>query len=250
MLRPPQFKLILSSTMKRLIKSALTRLGYDLSGLESRNGVSVGMNAGYLSRLGNPRTVFDVGVGFGTNALYDAFPFAKIVLVEPLKDYEPTIRATSDKYDCLVYYAAASDRSGTGTIHVDPQALELTTFGKHTSITSRGRPMEPRQIQLTTLDTILAEHPELEPPFFLKIDTEGHELGVLKGATNVLRNTETVLAEVSIAPRFVGGYRFEDMIAYMCKLGFSLTAIVNVAHDPSEPQSRFADLAFQRSTSQ
>ena len=233
------------SGMRRLVKSALRGLGYEIRRREP-DVPQVGMVAPYLSRLGHPRTVFDVGVGFGTYELYAAFPNAKFVLVEPLKDYAPTIAAISSRYDCLVCYAAAGDQSGTATIHVDPLALELTTFGKHTAITSRGRPMEPRQILLTTLDAILAEHPELESPFLLKIDTEGHELTVLRGARKCLERTETILAEVSIAPRFEGGYRFEDMIEFMRDSGFELTSIVNVVHPPSELRPRFADLAFQR----
>jgi FkbM family methyltransferase len=231
--------------MKSLVKAALWQLGYEIH-RRKIDAPQVGMVASYLSRFGNPRTVFDVGVGFGTHELYAAFPASKFVLVEPLKDYEPTIAEICSKYDCFVEYAAAGERSGTGTIYVDPLALELTTFGEHTSITSRGRSMEPRQIRITTLDTIVAEHPELRPPFFLKIDTEGHELAVLRGATNLLAQTETVLAEVSIAPRFEGGYRFEDMIEFMQDAGFELMSIVNIGHATNELRPRFADLAFQR----
>lgn len=231
--------------MKRLVKAALGRLGYELRRRDALAS-EVGMNAAYLSRLGHPETVFDVGVGFGTHELYAAFPKAKFVLIEPLRDYEPTIAEIAAKYDCLVYYAAAGEEIGTGTIHVDPLGLELTTFGTHTEITSRSRPMESRQIRLTTLDTVLAEHPELKAPFLLKIDTEGHELAVLKGARVILAQTETVLVEVSIAPRFEGGYRFEDMIEFMRDRGFELTSIVNVAHARNELRPRFADLAFQR----
>jgi len=89
------------------------------------------MVASYLSRLGHPNTVFDVGVGFGTYELYRAFPKAKFVLIEPLKDYEPAITDIAAKYDSLVVYAAAGDRVGAATIRVDPANLELTTFGTH-----------------------------------------------------------------------------------------------------------------------
>jgi hypothetical protein len=57
-----------------------------------------------------------------------------------------------------------------------------------------------------------------------------------------------VLAEVSIAPRFEGGYRFEDMILFMRENGFELMSIVNVAQAPNEVQPRFADVAFRRVT--
>jgi FkbM family methyltransferase len=204
------------------------------------------MVASYLSQLGHPKTVFDVGVGFGTHEMYKAFPNAKFVLIEPLNDYEPAIANIMAEYDCLAIYAAAGSRIGAATIRVDPADLQLTTFGTHTPLISRGRRMEERAIQTTTLDAVLAEHPELSSPFLLKIDTEGHELEVLRGARKVLEKTETVLTEVSIAPRFEGGYRFEDLILFMWESGFELMAIVNVAHVSGEIQPRFADLAFRR----
>src|SRR3989442_12701698 len=39
-----------------------------------------------------PATVIDVGAAYGTPALYAAFPDAYHVMIEPLADYEPSLR--------------------------------------------------------------------------------------------------------------------------------------------------------------
>lgn len=44
------------------------------------------------------------------------------------------------------------------------------------------------------------------PPFGLKVDTGGADPDVVEGAHEFLRETEFVIAEVSIAERFEGGY--------------------------------------------
>lgn len=204
------------------------------------------MVAAYLARLGNPRTVFDVGVGFGSYELYKAFPSARFVLVEPIEDFEPTIQDIKAKYDCVVCRKAASDFVGSSLIRVDPQALELTSFAKRTALASTGQPIEMREIKVTTIDSIVSQCPDLEAPFFLKVDTEGHELAALRGAKRTLERTETVLVKASIAPQFEDGYRFEDMIILMRERDFELTAIINISHASGEVRARFADLAFQR----
>jgi hypothetical protein len=47
----------------------------------------------------------------------------------------------------------------------------------------------------------------------LKIDAEGSQLEVIRGATETLSQTSFIIAEVSVSPRFPGSYRFAEFLA-------------------------------------
>ena len=99
---------------------------------------------------------------------------------------------------------------------------------------------------MTTLDQILRDNPDLEAPFLLKIDTEGHELDVVEGAGELLQRTEVVIAEVSVAERFEVGYRFEEFVAAMSARGFRVFDFLRIPYVKGEPGTRFADVVFRK----
>ena len=86
----------------------------------------------------------------------------------------------------------------------------------------------------------------MQEPILLKIDTEGHELKVLRGAQSVLRATEVVIAEVSMAKRFEEGYEFEDIILFMKESGFYLLTFLDITHPSGGLRPRFADVVYKR----
>ena len=81
---------------------------------------------------------------------------------------------------------------------------------------------------MKTLDTLMEEY-GFEPPFGLKIDTEGFEDQVIRGATNFLRRTEFVIAEVSVAERFVDSYTFAEFTELMDENDFFLWDVLGVS---------------------
>ena len=74
----------------------------------------------------------------------------------------------------------------------------------------------------------------------IKIDVEGYEIEVLKGATETLKKTEFVLAEVRHNyESFKGVYSLKDFIYEMQKNNFILTMILTA-------KPFIADLCFQQ----
>lgn len=231
--------------MKRQIRSLVRQLGYDITRWQP-DPKTHGFNSWYLSTICRPRTVFDVGVGRGTHPLYEAFPEARFILVEPLRDYEPVIDQIRSKYDCRVYYNAVGSRPGQIEFNVDMNDPEKSSFEVRSQLTSRGHTYEKRVVEVTTLDAILQDNPDLEQPILVKIDTEGHEIAALRGAAELLSRAEMVIAEVSVARRFEGGYCFEDMIAFMKEQGYQMADILNIAHADGEVEPRHMDILFRR----
>ena len=234
---------MIESLIERLCAPLLRRLGYELRRRRTRE---IGFHADYLRQLCTPSTVIDVGVGEGTNALYRAWPDAQLVLVEPLPQFRAAMARIAARHRCRLVHKAVGAEPGTLTLNVDPLNPQMSSFHARTELTRTGNPIEPLSVDVTTLDAIAGDGPPLSAPILLKIDTEGHELEVLRGATELLPRVDWVIAEVSIAPRFAGGYAFEDLLGFLRGQGFGLFAILS-SFQGGELGQRFADCLFKRS---
>jgi FkbM family methyltransferase len=197
-------------------------------------------SAHYLQRFHfAAQTVFDVGVGRGTPPLYRLFAGRKLVLIDPLPETEAQVR---DRFPDLAFEffpVALGAAEGTATLNLTRNAAKVG-IPERTALTAEdiaGR----RPVKVTTLDRIVAEtaYPE---PFGLKLDTEGCELDILRGAERALGKTEFVIAELSIRTRFVGGYRFSDAVGFLGDRGFELIDILNF----QSGIARFYDCLFLR----
>ena len=186
----------------------------------------------------SPRTVVDVGAGRGTVHLYEAFPEAYHVLVEPLTEYESDLRKALELYQGEYIFTAAGATNTRAFINVERRPM-MSSFLARTNLTSTGKQVEKREVAVKTLDTLMEEY-GLEPPFGLKIDTEGFEEQVVRGATNFLRRTEFVIAELSLAERFVDSYTFAEFTELMDENDFFLWDVLGVSG------VRFVDAAFVR----
>jgi FkbM family methyltransferase len=72
--------------------------------------------------------------------------------------------------------------------------------------------------KLSSLDSVAGP----VPANFLKIDTQGYELEVLRGAERVLSQAEVVLLEISLIEINDGAPIVDEVIAFMKKAGFVL----------------------------
>jgi FkbM family methyltransferase len=218
-------------------RQAAARLAYDVFRWTRVFG------AGRIAALGSPRTIIDVGVGTGTPELYKAFPDHDLLLIEPLVEYEPVLQTICAKRSNARYVLAAVGAAReTRRIQVVPRLLEHSSFLGRTPLTTIEPAVESRAVEITTLDDVMTEL-QPAPPFGLKIDTEGFELDVIRGATRLLAQTQFVIAEVSILKRFEESYSFSEFVAEMSCRGFEVFDILNVVR-PDPSGTRYADIAF------
>lgn len=206
--------------LKRVIQSTLGRFGYRVS--------RTGWDLDDLQQFGfAPATLIDVGVAYGTPALYQAFPKAHLVLVEPLAEYEPQLRTLVEGRGEYLLTAVGRE-TGSVVISIDLDYLPRSSLHKRSALTPATNVME-RRVDVTTLDTLLAES-DWSSPFGLKIDAEGSEHEVIQGASKLLTKTEFVIAEVSVAERYEDSYSFASFISLMDEHGFRLCEILHQAH--------------------
>ena len=163
-----------------------------------------------------PRTVIDVGVGHGTPALYDAFPDATFVLVEPLEEFRPVLEALCRRLDAKYVLAAAGARDGEIDMHVH---RDLT--GSSVLRQSEGAVLDgtTRRVRAARLDGVLPS--DFPRPALIKIDTQGTELEVLDGLGRHLAAIDVAIVETSLMAFRTGTPEFARTIARLDELGFA-----------------------------
>ncbi|HEX8744072.1 MAG TPA: FkbM family methyltransferase [Thermoleophilaceae bacterium] len=202
---------------KRVARRALLARGVEVS---RRGGARRTMAAvlDNMKRLGlAPATVIDVGVGYGTPELWEAFPHARLLLVEPIPDRfgGPALEAVRRRAGAELVTAAAGAEAGSAaiTVHRAPEMSSL--LGAWIG----DREGEARDVPVVRLDDVVSER-GLPGPYVLKVDVEGAELSVLDGSAAVLEEAEVVLLEVRLFKLVPGAAQLHDVIPYMKERGF------------------------------
>jgi hypothetical protein len=77
----------------------------------------------------------------------------------------------------------------------------------------------PVTVKVERLDDVLAPLP-VKAPVMLKLDVQGFEMEVLKGAPRILAMSDTVVAEVAFQPLYEGQPLFDDLYAALRCHGF------------------------------
>jgi FkbM family methyltransferase len=222
---------------KRFMQSLLSR-----AGIEIRRKRVEGWHPANVRKSWNPRTIVDVGTATGTPELYRAFPDAYYVMIEPLEECHPAIARLLSRLRGEAHCLAVGAKEETVEIQVDRE-FTMSSLHSRAALTSMGTSLEKREIEVTTLDKLMYERDWAEP-YGLKIDTEGHEDKVIEGASAFLRRAEFVIAEVSIANRFEGSYRFAEFIGLMDSKGWQLTDILRAPRRGD--CTLFVDAVFSR----
>lgn len=197
--------------------------------------------AGHIDN--SPQSIIDVGVGRGTPFLYEAFPDAYYLFVDPLSEYQETINTLLTTYSGEYVQVALGARAEQSIIHVDPKRLQLSSLCQRTQLTATPGLLERRQIVVEPLDQLIRLR-DIPKPFGIRINTQGFELEVLKGATASLCHTSFILVDVSIAARFENSYTFSELISFLEARGFQLFDILDVARPRENLPARFMTALF------
>lgn len=215
----------------RVVKQAATWLQPRLTGRIKRTAARAGKLAGYdysypslpaslrtLASWGyRPRFVVDIGayVGEWTTTFRTFFPDCPALMVEPQEakwdglhrvcEANPGVRLApillSDVESIVDFYEMEQGSS---------MMAELTAW-----------PRKVLRKRAVRLDDLLAEHSDLGAPDFLKLDVQGAELTVLRGATKTLAAAEFVLLETAFKPYNEGAPLVGEVIQFMADRAYS-----------------------------
>ena len=189
----------------------------------------------------SPATLIDAGVAGGTLVLYDAFPQAYLVLIEPVREFSEGISKLLESRDGEHVEAAIGAVSGSAVLHVDPEVPGVSSVLRRAG--GAPRSTEERTVTVTTLDELWRRR-EWAPPFGLKLDVEGYEHEAVEGAAELLGETQFVIAEVSVLERYDGGHTFAGFVLQMDSYGFALCDILDGARQANR-ELGYVDAMFR-----
>ncbi len=176
-------------------------------------------------------TVLDVGANIGIYTVLVADLVGcggKVYSFEPLPDVFSMLGenvATNQCVNVSINQVAVSDNNGEAQIFVNTQNA-LSSLGN----TNRGKVLRSQKVSVVSLDAY-AEASAIEHADFLKIDVEGYEGHVLRGALKLIRNSPDLVIMSELARKNFEplGFSVNEVITFMVDLGFEAWMMENHA---------------------
>mgnify|MGYP006270482081 CR=1 FL=1 len=191
------------------------------------------------------RTIFDVGAHKGETSLQFArsFPDADIFAFEPVAQNYNRIRKTLERENLTdrvrAVPLALGDRAGEAEIN-------LSDFSSSHSIANSQNRHDSTKIKIDKLD-YFCDRNNIGSIDILKVDTEGHDVKVLKGSENNLSDgrVQYVVCEVTLSDENEFFCTFENVRTYLKDQGFRFLALYDQSLDWKEKRRHaFANALF------
>ena len=150
-------------------------------------------------------------------------PNGKHFAFEPIPDFYDALKI---KYDgrCEVFPFALSDAPGSTTFNYVKNAPAYSGLKKRAYAVEVPDVVELK-VQVETLDHIIPVNTKID---FIKIDVEGGEFGVMKGAKNLLLKSKPLLVfECGLGASEFYGTKPEDLFDFLNEVNYGIFSLQN-----------------------
>ncbi|CAN5872394.1 hypothetical protein BH23ACT12_BH23ACT12_00130 [soil metagenome] len=192
------------------------------------------MLASLASFLPEPLTVVDVGCRWGPDELWRALPNVRLLGFDPDAAECERLNQSAGPLTRFVPIALGAS-AGTAELHLAAEPACSSLFPPDAEL-AKDRPglaliteVGREEIQIDALDS-WAQREGVGRADFLKIDTQGSGLEVLKGAGAALETAAVVEIEVEFNPIYLGQSLFGEVDTLLRKSGFVLWRMANLTH--------------------
>ena len=173
--------------------------------------------------------IFDVGAYVGEIAAKykQIFPKSTIHCFEPFPDSFQKLNQLCRDASIKTHQIAFSDKEEKTTFHTNVDlscnSLLPPTEGEFKCYSAKSIKDGEIQVETNTIDNFCAEA-GISGIDILKMDVEGAEIKVLKGASKMLSNQaiKLIYSEVMFIPHYTDGCLFHELTAFLNKHGYTL----------------------------
>ena len=198
--------------------------------------------------------VLDVGANVGQfgDMVFAAGFKGKVVSFEAIRRAHQQLAVHAEKSGHSWSVApCAAIGSSRGQIEVNISANSVSSSilpmkHAHLEAAPQSHYVESQTVGMERLDEIAAPLVSATAKLMIKVDTQGYELEVLKGATGLLPQTVALQLELSLVALYEGAPTLVEMISYAQSQGFELFSIVPGFWDIRNGRSLQVDGFFVR----
>jgi FkbM family methyltransferase len=175
--------------------------------------------------------IFDVGANTGIygKEMREIGYRGRIVSFEPLTHaFERLLIVASNDSQWEVNNFALGNENTKQLINISANSHSssiLEILETHTTAEASASYVGKQEIEIITLDSVFNDICKGEKEILLKIDTQGFELNVLKGAETSLQHINTIQLEMSLRPLYVGQPLYHQLMDFLHSCGYALIDI-------------------------
>lgn len=188
-------------------------------------------------------TILDCGANAGQYVadLEKAGWAGKVYSFEPLSDAYEKLRAKAEASEqWRTFHFALGERNEESTIQIagnsySSSLLQFSTDFKE--LRPDASPVGSETVTIRRLDDVVKEEGlDFDGPVMLKLDVQGFELSVLRGALETLPRVSMLQCELALIPSYEGGATFVEVREFLRARGFVLAHLIDghVNHETGE----------------
>lgn len=223
--------------MKRVVSAAAARLGYSIFPSWRISAMPLERHLRQLFRHHSINVVLDVGANSGQyrDFLRDRVGFAGVIhSFEPQPLLSQVMQEASKKDGRWhVHGCALGSKSADMTLHVAAR----DTFSSFREPEVDGSPQFASSVAVSSdivvpvcrLDDLTLEG--MDGAIYLKCDTQGFDLEVIKGAERTLKRIRAMQFELAFRPLYAGVPPYQEVLAYVGDQGFDVSAFFPVSSE-------------------
>jgi len=198
-----------------------------------------------------PKTIIDVGASIGmfTKAANYLFPEAIIHSFEPLKSSFAKMKSLiGDNKNVKMYNFALGEKNEHTAINESSYEYSssiLEMSDEHKNAFPYTAESTKQEIDVKILDEVFDDK-AIEKPVLIKLDVQGYELNVLKGATNFLDKCDYIIIELSFKELYKQQPLFHDIYSFLVDKKFMLMDIIDYSRNAVTFELLQVDAVFRK----
>jgi len=188
----------------------------------------------YFKEICKENTVFvDIGGNIGYYAILESTlsPEGKVFAIEPVPQNYSLLKKNIELNNChnvQIFNYSIGDMKGNSEMYIydkcnwcsfvkDPNATVVSTIN----------------VPMVTLDDFIKSYVDVSPNFipnFIRMDVEGYEYNILKGASNTLNSISPMIICIEFHPHLMSEENTMECIEILKRSGFKIKSIIREAN--------------------
>jgi FkbM family methyltransferase len=229
------------AALKRHLRQIIRRLGYEVVPGDHVESHAFLRHLDQLFRKLEIQCVLDVGANRGQyrHLLRDRLGYQGLIIsFEPIAEHVASLRAQAagDPRWVIRDHALGAEDTAMDINVMNADSLssflvpdpEMAPMFRPVNVIARRE-----RVQVRRLDSVIGELARERPlgNLFLKLDTQGFDLEVIRGAAATLPTVRALQTEISMQPLYTNAPSYRETLDDLTKRGFAVTAMAPIVRD-------------------